>query len=226
MPTVNVGVGIQRDYSRYSSDDPGFSQLGKALPATEKAGKVSLRGAYPVAFPFGTIIPSFTFPLAPTEISLSDLSDNYEELKRPGRFPLIYRSDKNLIKISITVLIVSPIKASRGWVSVEEQVQILRVCSNIDMDLALAGMGIITKDKLFRVTSMSLKSKRLNPKQEITMAEVSLDLTEAGEKRVPIPGMIAIKDIPDPQNPNQQTATAPGGSPLDPWSNAYYTWIK
>ena len=225
MPTVSVGVGIQRDYSRYSADDPGFSDLGKALPSGEKPGTVSLRGTHPVAFPFGVLIPSFTFPLAPSEVSFSDLSDNYEELKRPGRFPLIYRSDMNLIKISMTILVVSPVKATRGWVSVEEQVQILRVCSNIDIDLALAGMGIITKNKLFRVTSMGMKSKRLNPKQEITMAEVSLDLTEVGEKRVPIPGMIAIKDIPDPNNPNQ-TSTAPGGSAKDPWSFAYPIWKK
>lgn len=222
MPRVSVG--IQRDFSSYSENDPGFYDVGRFLPATETPGTVSIRGTHPVALPNGvTFIPSFTFPLAPTDISFSDLGDNYDELKRPGRAPLIYRSDRNLYKISTTVLVVSPIKSTRGWDSAEQQLQLLRICAGGNIDLALVGMGVFTRGTLFRITSMSVKSKRLNPQQEITMAEVSLDFTEAGEKRVPIPGMIAIKDVPDPENPNQ-TGTAPGGSSADPWSFAYPIW--
>ena len=82
--------------------------------------------------------------------------------------------------------------------------------SRSDRDISVIGLGEIVTGKLFRIVDISVSSQRLNVKQEITIADVGLSLTEVhSDQRQKIPGLIVIKDIPPEATGAGRTAAAP-----------------
>ena len=214
MPSVIISGGSAEWRSAFSG----------RLRRVETPGKVSIRSTAPIQFPGGTpFVPSFTFPYAPNSLSFKDMSDSYEQLPRPGREPLIYRSEQRLMSVDLTLLMTD--STSKGYNSAEWNINWLRLMSRSDKDISVVGLGEIVTGKLFRIVDISVNSSRLNVKQEITIAEVQLSLTEVHyDERQKIPGLIVIKDVPPPEQAGGGRTSA-GGSGGELWPKVRDNWI-
>jgi hypothetical protein len=208
-----------------SSSAEWASAFSGTLRKAETPGQVSIRATGPIQFPGGTpFIPSMTFPYAPNSINVSDMGDSYEQLPRPGREPLIYKSEQRLMSIDLTLIMTA--YTSKGLNSAEFNINWLRLIARSDKDIAVIGLGEIASGKLFRIVDISVNSARLNVKQEITIAEVQLSLTEVHyDERQKIPGLIVIKDVPPPQQQSSGGRTSAGGSGGELWPKVRDNWI-
>ena len=163
-------------------------------------GTITLRSTTPVRWflpPHNWYVPSFEFVIAPNDISFSGISDNMEELSRPGREPLLYRSSSNLYKIDFTTLIGDPNRL--GTASCETSINWLRILARTPVQYTLTGTGDATRANQWKIVDLTIRTLRMNPRQEIVLAEASISLsTIAGDQnnQYRIPGMIAIKDVP------------------------------
>lgn len=136
----------------------------------------------------------FTFPFAPTEISIEGLSDEYAQLERPGDFPLVRFAKKKPITININVLVTDDLRTGIG--SAEENLILLGTLARTQTDLIVTGLGPLISPMRYRVTDMSATVNRLSPDNKITMASVALVLTQTVSVTQTVPGMIKIKDVP------------------------------
>lgn len=181
--------------------------------------QVSLRTIIPVAQEGGTEeVLIFTFPFAPTDISIDGLSDEYAQLNRPGRLPLVRFSKEKPITLSIKVLVTHSI--SRGIFSAEENLILLGTLAKAKTDVVITGFGPLVGSFRYRITDMSASVNRLSPTQEITMASVSLTLTQVETLTQVVPGMIRIKDIPLSQMIGPKTTTSATGN-TSRWTRGY-----
>jgi hypothetical protein len=226
MPIARIVINNQTLTYRTGNNVPSgltgryFGAPGKSTKDSY-VGKVTLRGTTPVRLPNGTtFVPSFTFPYAPHDINVSGMGDNYENLTRPGKKPLVFKSSANVQKVDITALVVN--KTKPGVYSCEQQLEVLRGCARIPQDFILVGVGSLLRTARFRFADLSVKAVRHNPSQEITMAEASISLTEVPDDQTiyPIPGMIAIKDVPLSGSNRTEAAGFAAGSSSDYWVNA------
>lgn len=166
--------------------------------ADSLVGQVMVRSVEPIKVfdSNGTVISSeraeFTFPFAPTDIRIDGLTDNYTELARPGLRPLVRRDTKNAMKVAFTARIVN--RAGVGTASCEELIDLLSAIASLNVDLHLVGLGVLASSKKFRITDMALETKRMNPQQRITIADVNLTFTEVVTVGLPVPGMSFLKD--------------------------------
>lgn len=213
MPSVIISSGSAEWESAFSG----------RLPRVETPGKVSLRATAPIQFPGGTpFVPSLTFPYAPNSVSVKDMADSYEQLPRPGREPLIYRSEQRLMSVDLTLVMTD--STSKGYNSAEWNINWLRLLARSDKDISVIGLGEIVTGKLFRIVDVSVNSSRLNVKQEITIAEVQLSLTQVHyDERQKIPGLIVIKDVPPPEQGGGRTSADSSAGEL--WPKVRDNWI-
>jgi len=210
MPTVIVTGGTAEWESAFSG----------RLPRSERPGRVSIRCTAPIQFPGGTpFIPSMTFPYAPNSLSVSEIADNYEQLNRPGREPMLFRSEQRLMSVELSLLMTA--YEGKGINSAEFNIEWLRLIARSDKDISVIGLGSIVTGRLFRIVDLSVKSVRMNDKQQITIAEVGVSLVEIHyDERQKIPGLIVIKDVPPPEQQGGRTAAAaPNTSVRDPWGD-------
>lgn len=136
----------------------------------------------------------FTFPFAPTEISIDGLSDEYAQLDRPGDLPLVRFAKKKPITVNINVLVTDDARTGIG--SAEENLVLLGTLARTRTDLIVTGLGPLVSPLRYRVTDMSATVNRLSPDNKITMASVALVLTQTDSVTETVPGMIKIKDVP------------------------------
>lgn len=173
----------------------------------------------------------FEFPYAPNDISIEGLTDSYSELERPGLKPLLRRDAKSSRKVSFTAKIVN--RTGVGYVSCEPQIALLSSIASLNVDVYLIGLGILSSGLKFRITDMSVETVRMNPDQQITIADVSLTFTEVIEVGQVVPGMTLLKDIPRPTSSGSANNNRPrtnhgsgtkGGGPsgeeIDEWTKA------
>lgn len=215
MPTVIISGGTLEWESAFSG----------VLPRVETPSKVSIRCTSPIQFPGETpFIPSMTFPYAPNSISFSDLADNYEQLNRPGREPMLFRSESRLMSAELTLLMTA--YEGKGLNSVEFSIEWLRLIARSDKDVSVIGLGWMMTGRLFRIIDVTAKSVRMNPKQEITIAEVSVSLVQTHyDERQKIPGLIVVKDIPPPDRQSEGGRTSSGES-SELWPDVRANWIR
>lgn len=217
MPTVIISGGTTEWESAFSG----------TLPRAEIPGKVSIRCTAPIQFPGGTrFIPAMTFPYAPNSLSFSEISDNYEQLNRPGREPMLFRSEQRLMAVELSLLMTA--YTGKGLDSAEFNIAWLRLISRSDKDIALTGLGDLVTGHLFRIVDLSAKSVRMNNRQQITIAEVGVSLVEVHyDERQKIPGLITIKDVPPPQQQSTGGRTsAGGGSGSELWPDVRDIWTR
>ena len=172
---------------------------GALSTADANVRRVTIRTVQSIDFFGTTLVPSVTFPLAPNDVSFSDLADRYEEIERPGRDPLVYMSSKRNPKLELRLLLTA--NENRGSASMEFSLVWLRLVARVDIDVILVGMGLMSSSSRYRVAEMNANAVRLNPNQEITAAEVTLTLIEVPtevQNRATVPGTTAIKDVPAP----------------------------
>lgn len=168
--------------------------------ADSYVGKVSIKSVdlIPVYDSTGKIISneraSYQFPFAPTDIKFDGLTDAYTELERPGLRPLIRRNTKNPLKMAFTATVVN--RQGPGTLSCEEEIALISSIASLNVDLYVQGLGYMASGVRFRITDMAAETKRMNPKQHITIADVSLTFTEVTEVGKVVPGMTLLKDPP------------------------------
>lgn len=172
---------------------------GALSTADANVRRVTIRTVQAVNLLDNTLVPSVTFPLAPNDVSFSDLSDRYEEIERPGREPLVFMSARRNLKLELRLLLTA--EQNRGSASMELMLAWLRLVARVDVDVVLVGMGLMSSSSRYRVAEMNANAVRLNANQEITAAEVTLTLIEVPaevQNRATVPGTTAIKDVPAP----------------------------
>jgi hypothetical protein len=147
------------------------------------------------------------------------MADNYEQLNRPGREPMLFRSEQRLLSVELSLLLTAG--TGKGINSAEFEIDWLRLIARSDKDISLIGLGRLVTGRLFRIVDVSAKSVRMNVKQEITIAEVGISLVQVHyDERQRIPGLIVIKDVPPPEQQGGRTAAAaPNTSVRDPWAD-------
>lgn len=183
-------------------------------------GTITLRGTRPINWPlppYQYAVPIFQFAITPTQFKFSGLNDNYEELSRPNREPLLYRASQNLLKVDFTALIGDT--TGLGTRSCEPQMTALRALSRLQMSYTLAGSGPFIRAQQWAITGVDLSSLRMNPLQQVTLAEANFTLTALpSDTTYRIPGMIAIKDIPPPVAPAAGSGLRTNTGDREVWS--------
>lgn len=150
-------------------------------------------------------ILGFTFPFAPRDITIEGLSDEYAQLDRPGRSPLVRFAKRRPVTVGITVLVTS--STSKGVLSAEENIAQLSLIAQSKVDLIVSGLGPIITSLRYRITEMSVTVNRMTTDHRIAAANVSLTLVETISAAAPVPGMIKIADVVTQVNPTQKRPT-------------------
>jgi hypothetical protein len=186
-------------------------------------GEITLRGTTPIIWPptIPYLIPIFRFAVTPSQFQFSGLSDNYQELSRPNREPLIFRQNSNLLKVDFSALIGNP--DGLGTSSCEDQLKLLKVIAKLRMSYTLAGAGPFIRSQQWVISGLDVNTLRMNPQQQITLAQASFSLTglpDDDASKYRIPGMIAIKDVP------LAVRQAAGGGGLRTETGSREVWSK
>lgn len=168
---------------------------------------------------------TFWFPYAPREVSYSQLASEYNEIKRPGAFPIIERTAPQLMQVSMEFRVAEP--SSNGMTPVENRLDQLRFMALwpgfvlvTDMDTFLSRPKFPTqiwngaKFAKFLITDMSIDIIQRDLNNYATQADVRLTLTE---DRNPFVFSTVLPRIEYNEEPQRQTAAgatqAASGSP-------------
>lgn len=184
---------------RRQSDAPGRSPRLASSLSDSRVAKVTIQTTEPIQLPDGSQrIGKWTFPYAPNDITISNLSDAYEQLQRPGRLPIVERAARNPLQINISALVVKRTAASTAVDPIDDEIFLLRRISNSNVDLIIGGklLGRLHHGIRFRMTDFSVDSVRRDAEQRMTIANVTLGLLQVHTKTQRVPGMIAVADIP------------------------------
>jgi hypothetical protein len=134
----------------------------------------------------------FTLPYAPVEVSYSDVSNKWEEYKRPGDFSIIDSSGPSNLRVQMQFRYADPI--SGGNASIEADLNRLRFIgldpapvffTNMDTYLSTPIAPSFVSEwaggiriALFRIADLSVTIKRRNVFNQATQADISLSLIE------------------------------------------------
>lgn len=168
-----------------------------------KVSKVTIRTTQYVDIGAGKEILRFTFPFTPNNISIDGLSDEYATLDRPGRFPLVYFAKRKPLTVTLKTLVTAT--TGRGIDSAEQNIVRLANLARSRSPVIVNGFGTIVTGTKFYVTDFSTDAVRLNALQDMTMANVTITLTQASTPSKTVPGMIAIKDVSGPSTAKKKT---------------------
>jgi hypothetical protein len=162
---------------------------------------------------------TFTFPFAPREISYSRLANSYNEIDRPGNFPILERSAPQLMQVSMQFRVADPV--SNGMAPIEKRLDMLRgmalfpgqvLVSNMDSFLSRPSFPTVewlgVKWAWFRITDLGIDVVNRNLSNRATQANVSMTLTEERNPWVPA---IALPRITYEESP--QRVSAAGQAP-------------
>lgn len=164
----------------------------------------------------------FTFPYAPVEISYSDLSNKWEEYKRPGDFTIIDSTGPSNLKVQMQFRYADPI--SSGNASIESELNRLRLIGldpgpvwfvNLDTYLSspIAPSLVVPqwglRLALFRIADLSVQIKRRNLQNQATQADISLSLIE---DRIPLVADVSLPAISYDDAPQRAGVNDPGGN--------------
>lgn len=208
-----------------ASGDTSYT-LGSRI-AEQVVGKMTITTADPISVTGedGKVrneTPSFVFPITPTDFEFDGLSDNYTEISRPGLRPLVRRDTKGAYKISFTAKIVSTV-GGRGTTSCEPELGLLSALAGLNVDVVVDGMGSMFAGYRFRIVDYSASTQRMNPKQEITIADAKITLTRVDQEATVVPGMILLKDPPRTTIPSTLKSGTKKGDTTD---EEFDLWTK
>jgi hypothetical protein len=177
--------------------------------ADSTVGVVTIATTAPITLEDGTTTsPIFTFPYAPNDVSIDGIADEYDQLRRPGRKPLLLRGSAAPLQISISAVVTANRTLGAGTAPVEENLLLLRQIAQAQVDLVITGLlGQLHWGIVFRLTDLRIDATRFNNLQQMTIANVTMQFTEAQVIDQRIPGMIAIADVATSRPP-----TPSGGS--------------
>jgi len=169
----------------------------------------------------------FNLPYAPVEVSYSDLSNKWEEYKRPGDFSIVDSTGPGNLKVQMQFRYADP--RSSGNASIESELNRLRFIGldqspvffvNMDTYLSTPVAPSFVTDyaggiriALFRIADMSMTIKRRNEQNQATQADISLSLIE---DRNPLIADVSLPTIAYEDAVVRVGVAAPGGSGPSP----------
>lgn len=188
MPTVSVAVNT-------SASSLANSPTRSKLPAT----------MVQLGFGFTQV---YNFEYAPLEIRFEDLASSYQEVSRPGKYPLLQFDALKLTKATIEFRLAS--RVSGGNAPVEWSMRLLRSMATFPGPVYFTG-GV---DRMliqplqpvqsraiayWRITDMSFNVKRRDVKNRATQVDVSMTLTEERNPSIPLTVLptITYSDAPE-----------------------------
>jgi hypothetical protein len=132
---------------------------------------------------------TFWFPYAPREVSYSQLAAQYNEIRRPGAFPIIERSAPQLMQVSMEFRVADP--KSNGTLPIENRLDQLRtmalwpgfiLVTNMDSFLSRPAFPTQTwagaKFAKFLMTDLTIDIVHRDLNNYATQADIRLTLTE------------------------------------------------
>ena len=145
----------------------------------------------------------FSFPFAPVEISYSNMTQRWNEIERPGDFPILDTAGPSLMKVQMKFRVAD--KQSNGIASCEPQLNQLRLMAIDSGPVWIVGMDTYLSRPVFptvtafgislarlRITDMGVDIIRRNSNNQATQADVSLSLMEDRSPYIPAVQLPAI----------------------------------
>ncbi len=199
-------------------------------------------GGYPNAKSFITQIGGgndgnrvYKFPYSPVVVDFNDLSNEFEQVDRPGNFPLIFNKAKKLMRVSFQFRIAH--RPTNGLRSIEHDLKILREIASGDLPVAIVGMGNFghgknPRKKMFRVTEFSVKIVRRGPQNEPWQADCNITLIEDRNPEFNFDELFPVIYFPEPPrtvgstpgNGNGGSGSGNGDNPAPPNDEPVDNW--
>jgi hypothetical protein len=164
---------------------------------------------------------TFVFPYAPREVSYSNLAQEFNEIKRPGQFPILDRVAPQLMQVSMEFRVADP--GSNGLKPVEDRLNILRgmgvfggaiLVSNMDAFLTRPVIPTVVWNGIkwawFRMTDLSIDIVQRDLFNYATQADVRMTLTE--DRNPYVPASVLPKIVYEDE-PRRQSAAGAASSP-------------
>ena len=174
----------------------------------------------------------FTLPYAPVEVSYSDVSNKWEEYKRPGDFSIIDSSGPSNLRVQMQFRYADPI--SGGNTSIEADLNRLRIIGLDPAPVFFANMDTYLSTPiapsfattyaggiylaLFRIADLSVTIKRRNVFNQATQADISLSLIE---DRNPVIADVTLPAISYDDAVARVGVANPGGTGPNPGGKKY-----
>lgn len=211
---------LQREEELNVSASPGTAD-------NEQLAKVELSyGGFPATIKRKTLdadLLFFEFPFGPKEVQYADHALNYQEIRRPGRKPLLRAVAPKNRSIRMSAVIAD--RRTRGLGSCEEQLQILKDMAEADLDLQFRH-GYVTFPARLRITSLGINSRERTLQGEITKAQVDLAFKEILPLNVDIINLTAILEEPEkiaslPTDEEEKEKRAPDAAEMGRGEDAF-----
>lgn len=174
----------------------------------------------------------FTLPYAPVEVSYSDVSNKWEEYKRPGDFSIIDSSGPSNLRVQMQFRYADPV--SGGNTSIEADLNRLRIIGLDPAPVFFANMDTYLSSPispsfsttyaggiylaLFRIADLSVTIKRRNVFNQATQADISLSLIE---DRNPVIADVTLPAISYDDAVARVGVANPGGTGPNPGGKKY-----
>ncbi|HCE77152.1 MAG TPA: hypothetical protein DEP04_11045 [Dehalococcoidia bacterium] len=211
---------LQREEELSVSASPGTAD-------NEQLAKVELSyGGFPNTIKRKTLDANllfFEFPFGPKEVQYGDHALNYQEIRRPGRKPLLRAVAPKNRTISMSAVIAD--RRTRGMGSCEQQLQTLKDMAEADLDLQFRH-GYVTFPSRLRITSLGINSRERNLQGEITKAQIDLSLKEILPLNVDIIHLASILEEPEkiaaiPTEEEEKEKSVPDGEQMSRGEDAF-----
>lgn len=143
-------------------------------PAPYDPGKHPNGGRYlrlfdPLA---GTVV---RMPWMPDEIETSNLAQQWTQINRPGRTPLLYSQGKSLQTVTFPVRLVYPGQTHVVDGTIKALEKLTRGSNPVRLDVASQYYG------LFRITALTKRETRWNARGQVVDAEITIELTQSSD---------------------------------------------
>jgi len=138
---------------------------------------------------------TFEFPFGPKEVQYSDHALKYQEIRRPGRKPLLRAQAPMNRSIKLNAVIAD--RETHGLASCEDQLQKLKDMAEADMDIEFRH-GYVTFPARLRITSFNISSQERTLQGAISRASIDLAFKEVVPLNLEIVHLKAILEEPKP----------------------------
>jgi len=156
---------------------------------------------------------SFSFPIGPLQVRYEGLGIDFVNIERPGDIALLESSAIKPRTIAMSAVIAD--RATGGLVSVESQLELLRLMATEDIDLTFT-YGVRSLDYRVRITNLAFESMQRDLDGNITQANVSIQLTERPRRVVDPITLNAIRYTPPSSPTKTKKKTKSSGSTTPP----------
>lgn len=154
---------------------------------------------------------TFKFPASPLEVSFSNISSAYQEVPRPGRYPILIFEELALTRANLSFRLFD--KSSGGAVSVEGEMKKLRNMATAPGYVWFQGIDKMLQEPIqpvlldggtsrntawWRITDFSMDVVYRNELNQATQVDCEIQFTEERNPTIPTLVLPAISYAPDP----------------------------